>query len=514
MKKRFVIHPIFFAIYPILALYAYNIDQVFLEEIWRSLFWSVGITIALFLVLRIITRDWERAGLICSLALALFFSYGHVYALIVGKSIGTFMFGRADYLAAIWASAFIILAWFILRKLTYTEKITELLNLISLFLLIIPTFRIIQFNFHNAQIETVTPSEEAPHTTKPDPDSLPDIYYIILDGYGRADVLDEYYEYDNTAFIHHLEETGFCIADNSHSNYAQTALSLASSLNYTYIQDIIDLGETKVSDRSHLANLVKNNRVRAFLSELGYQVVAVESGYSVTEWNDADIYLASSTRLNTFETLLASSSAAALMIDRLIPAWYRERISSILDGMSQIPMHESPKMVFIHLTIPHPPFVFGPNGEPLPGQGFREGNYYDGSIDEYIEGYRGQITYVNQRITTFINQIISDSDPKPIIILQSDHGPGAYLNWDTIEQTCLRERMSIFNAIYLPKVACNQLDRSITPVNTFPWIFNHYFNTEIDYQVDRSYYSLWSSPYDLIDITESLDTCNHPLVGD
>lgn len=182
----------------------------------------------------------------------------------------------------------------------------------------------------------------------------------------------------------------------------------------------------------------------------------------------------------------------------------------ILEQLNMVPSLESPKLVFAHITAPHPPFVFGPNGEPRPAKSFKDGNYYEGTTQEYIEGYRGQVAYLNQRLVEIIDHILENSDPEPIIILQADHGPGAYLNWDSVEATCLQERMSILNAYYLPGQDCDQFPEAITPVNSFRLIFDRYFNTGVGFTSDQSYFSLWSAPYELIDITDSIDSCNHP----
>ena len=39
----------------------------------------------------------------------------------------------------------------------------------------------------------------------------PDIYYIVLDSYGGADVLKDSYSYDNSEFVNDLQELGFII---------------------------------------------------------------------------------------------------------------------------------------------------------------------------------------------------------------------------------------------------------------------------------------------------------------
>ena len=65
-----------------------------------------------------------------------------------------------------------------------------------------------------------------------------DIYYIVLDGYARGDILKEIYAYDNQPFLTQLEELGFYVADSSYANYNQTRLSIPSALNMAYMQDL------------------------------------------------------------------------------------------------------------------------------------------------------------------------------------------------------------------------------------------------------------------------------------
>ena len=56
----------------------------------------------------------------------------------------------------------------------------------------------------------------------------PDIYYIVLDAYSGADVLEEFYDYDNSAFLDFLKGHGFIIPAVVLSNYPRTALSVSS----------------------------------------------------------------------------------------------------------------------------------------------------------------------------------------------------------------------------------------------------------------------------------------------
>ena len=107
----------------------------------------------------------------------------------------------------------------------------------------------------------------------------PDIYYIIVDGYAREDVLMELYDYDNSEFIDFLEHEGFYVAEKSRSNYNQTDLSLSSSLNMTYLDFIPETRGADARNRTPLAELLKENQVIDFLRLQSYEVITFNTGY-------------------------------------------------------------------------------------------------------------------------------------------------------------------------------------------------------------------------------------------
>lgn len=505
-----VIHPFLFCLYPVIALFALNIDQLRPNEVYRSLIIIFLLTAGSFFLIKLLIRNWQRAGIICSLGLLLFFSYGHVYVLFANKGIP--YLSRADVLAILWAVAFINLAWLSLRKLRKVNDITRFLNIVSIIALIFPVYQIIAFAFTNRSALQITSSPAVEKIIAPTslPATPPDIYYIIVDGYGRADILQELYHYDNSRFLDFLRAKGFYIASESHPNYGQTALSLASSLNMQYMNDLAAQMGPQAASRAPLAEMVQHSQIRSILSQAGYQIVNLASGYTVTEMRDADQFFSQGEKLTSFETTLASGTASVLILDKLIPLWYREQLQANLNILENLPATGSPRFVFGHILMPHPPFVFGPHGEFMPSQGFREGNYFAGTTDDYIRGYTGQMTYLNQRLERIITHILETSPNPPVIILQGDHGAGAFLNWDTVELTCIEERFSILNAYYFPDGNYQRLYPTISPVNSFRVILDTYFNTRLGRLPDYTYYATWAHPYNLVDITPQLDTCNRP----
>ncbi|MDH7512698.1 MAG: hypothetical protein QHH14_07120, partial [Clostridiales bacterium] len=135
---------------------------------------------------------------------------------------------------------------------------------------------------------------------------------------------------------------------------------------------------------------------------------------------------------------------------------------------------------------------------------FSDGTHYHrmapDHIRQYIENYRKQAIFITRRIMVVISQLLSRPSVKPVIILQSDHGPGAYLHWEDPGQTDLRERMSILNAIYFPTQNYHELSEYMTPVNTFRVVFNEVFAEGYDLLPDRSFFSTWSRPYEFHEV--------------
>src|SRR5688572_16082567 len=78
-------YPLVFAAYPILALLAENIGEVKLEAGWRPLVICIVFAGFLFVLLKLLLRDWQRAAFLSTLWMVLFFSYGHIHILLTEK---------------------------------------------------------------------------------------------------------------------------------------------------------------------------------------------------------------------------------------------------------------------------------------------------------------------------------------------------------------------------------------------------------------------------------------------
>ena len=108
----------------------------------------------------------------------------------------------------------------------------------------------------------------------------PDIYYIILDGYARSDVMSKLFGFDNEPFLKRLEQKGFYVARRSTANYCQTPLSLSSSLNAVYLNDLIPADS---HDKEQLNRWTGDGSIVQTLRGLGYRFVTFATGFDETE---------------------------------------------------------------------------------------------------------------------------------------------------------------------------------------------------------------------------------------
>ena len=492
--NRLIYYPFCFAALPILALLGHNIKEVALSVVIRPLVISWIVTILLSLLFYVFIHDWHKSALSTSLTLILFYSYGHVYHTLRDVSELGFELVRHRYFIFVYLIIFLVTLWLIVKRTRGSVDQQEYLNVIGICLLIYPMYQIVHYYWiegHSALAEDSLHHTES-NLYPPDSHDLPDVYYIILDSYTRADSLMEDYLFDNSDFLDSLRELGFYIGECSRCNHCSTITSLVSSLNMDYIPQLQqELKDSWVENEMWL--LIKNSRVRTELEALGYKTIAFDTGTEWTRLRDADMYLGPNEEnlfvqvINPFEALLIKNSAGLLLHDFYelsVLAEKKELYQSInfaiygyelfaktelniLDTLPQLPAIPGPKWAFAHILIPHVPRIFTPSGDIVDDPGFYSG-VGDGPINEEyeIEGYVNEVQFVNHQMLDIVNKIITSSSRPVIIVLQGDHGGkgGSIYN--------------ILNAYYFPKRKDKYLYPEISPVNTFRLIFDSYLGGE------------------------------------
>ena len=303
MKKLSFAHPFLFALASIIYQFLLSSWIVSPDQLIRPLLIFWGLLIVMIFPTYWLVRDWDWTSIMLSIIAVTLFSASEFF--------------QAEIIS-IGAASILWCGYCFVKKYNLKSyHLVNILNLVSTVLLLVVLWGVLMQSsgvtfasmpyFHWGNRERVAVSAPG--------DDLPDIYYIVLDGYGREDILDEYYKFDNSEVIEYLETRSFVVPANVHSNYHRTVLSISSTLNMNYISELV---------------------IDDFESYM----------FSVTPLRILSPYLSRYLYTPTFDR-------------------YRELILYNFTTLSEISKASGRKFVFAHITSPHPPFVFGENGESL-----------------------------------------------------------------------------------------------------------------------------------------------------
>lgn len=519
------------AVFPVLHLLAENLGEAHWSDAPRALVAVLAAAAALVAGCRLLLRGWRAGALLASPAIGLFFLYGALDAW-AQRSLPERLAGAHSTIALAPPAALLLLAALVLWRLRRRDlrPATAVANAVALVPVVLAVSQIAATTARLGSAAFRDTAGELRHVAAPAPglrleraaEPLPDVYYVVVDAYARADVLRKLFGFDNTAFVEALRARGFHVAEHSASNYLSTKLVLPAVLNLDYLDDLAAAMGPDARDEAPLFARIRSNRVVATFRAMGYRIVNVSAGVSLYALGDADrnVDLESALpRLNPFETALLSMTPVPPMVERFGPARspverHRRRVLYGLAEIADLAAEPGPKFVFAHVFAPHNPFVFGPKGR-RPYLDFRLfGRYRDVQYNRFIEAYAGQILFLNQRLLEVVDGILERSEVSPVIVLQGDHGLRLLLQRKP-EDTCLVESFAILNALHLPAGAAGEtreIDAAMSPVNTFRLIFDAYFGTRLGPLENRSYFAHRDGIYDFRDVTEAVDSCS-PIPG-
>ena len=505
------IHPLLVAAYPVVFLFAMNAaEQVTLQPLWTPLLLSVGATAVVSSVLALALRDSHRAALLTTVAVIGFFGYGHAWVAASAVLDSQWPFIVAWVLVV---TIGFVAAW---KAQPISRPLTRGLNVVATLALLLNGGSVARTMVAFGSVGTAGEARPAEvQLVPPDPNDLPDVYYIVPDRYAGVTALKEVYDFDNEPFLRALEERGFEVARRAHANFIKTPLSLVSSLNMEMLDtDALKAEAEDGKDRGPIHRVLRERlAVPSALKELGYQYVHVGNWWTPSATNvDADRTFVYEGQ-DGFGTVLAQTTLLRAFTDADTSPddpwdWrvMRENNLYALDRLDEIPAIPGPKYVFAHLVTTHPPYVHNADGS------FTGRRQVDELGDE--ESYRRQLTYTNTRLLGIVDRIIA-SDPDAVILLQSDEGPfpARYqddewgFRWRDATDAELEEKFGILMAMRVPgaDVESAGFHDAITAVNGFRIIFNARFGTDLPLLPDRT----WAHEdlyrfYDFFEITDRL----------
>ena len=504
-------HPLFFSVYPVIYLYSQCLGTVHYSDAIFPALASMAVAFVGLLFFRFATGDGGKSSLIVTLGCFGIFAYGPFdSSMALTEGFGAV---RTLWFPLLWFFVHAAGIAHIFKSRYSLLKACTFLNLVAMVLLLMVSGTILHHNVLNSRMNQSDHSEPVSliADSMPAGRQLPDIYYVIFDGYGRQDNLKRIFNHDNFEFLNFLSDSGFFVASESFANYPQTYLSLSSSLNYSYLDSLKEKysGQNSVQP---LIEMIQDNRLIKKLREYGYKSVAFSSGYSGTEIRTADVYFSRSVFGREFlDTLINMTFLAALKLpffDMSISQAdiHRERVRQTMRDLVALKLH-TPTFVFSHIISPHPPFVFDAEGNPVNVMErftLWDGSHWGSDQDLYRRLYKDQLVYLNTLMKEMVAGLIKKDNRPKIVILQSDHGPGSGLNWQDIDKTDLKERFGILNAIYFSDGDQTGLYPGMTPVNTFRVILNRITGEKLELLPDRSFFAPWFGRYRFVEVTEKL----------
>jgi hypothetical protein len=505
-------HPLLLAAFPVLALFSANVrEDLGLGDVAVPLGVVLASTVVVLALAAAAYRNVPRAAVATSAWVVLFFSYGHVWDMVArGADTVRSVLLREDVLLAVWVLLAVLAAVLAARLRDRLPVVTRVLNIVGMFLVMINgaaiAFELVVARASSADVEDAVPLRS--------PEDPRDVYYIIMDRYGRADTLRDEFGYDNEPFLDFLRDRGFVVASESAANYPKTAHSLAASLNMTYLDHLTSRQGRGSDDWGPVYAMLRRFRVAESLQAIGYRYVHLGSRWEPTRIDPgADVN--ATTGLSEFGQVLYETTAAepvarrlGLFTEQLDPrVRERRRLLEQFRLLRELPEDDRPTFTFAHILLPHEPYLFEAHGSPV--------SEAEEAARSRPRNYVGQLAFTNRMLRGVVQRLLAGPDGRdPIVILQADEGPHPvrYLynqvsfRWPLATLAELREKLWILNALYLPALDGSPVYPDLTPVNTFRMVFREYFGADLPPLPDRTFVFVDQRHlYDFVDVTERLE---------
>ena len=304
----------------------------------------------------------------------------------------------------------------------------------------------------------------------------PNVYWFIFDAYARADVLEDYFGYDNSEFIEALADRGFDVKDAALANYASTKLSISTTASMDYFIPT----DAPLHPSMWTAPLQGFNPVVGQFRDLGYRYIHAEPGGNNLKTRCGgieDLCIKSAPKgmisISEADVGLLQLTPVFPIIRRLAPNLLSFDFTKIEDVTGRLDFgSQEPFLLFAHILSPHPPQRFDE------ACGLIAQVEFDLAGEDYSElvgGYLNDLKCLNREILVAVDMIMARDQSDPIIILQSDHGfRGTQLRPVREEVRVPLELVSFANlhAMRMPESCVTRTGEEFSPVNTFRIVFS------------------------------------------
>jgi Sulfatase len=366
-------------------------------------------------------------------------------------------------------------------------RISQALNIVLVVMLLLQLGRAVSYQAGRPAVPAATAASAAAASA-----SRPDIYVVLLDGHGRADVMARDYGYDMSSFESALEGLGFSVAGQSRANHVLTRFSLAVLFNGRPLSELGQDLNAPADERLAYAAL-ESNSAEAMLRGAGYETIVVGSGFEHLALRGADRYIDVGPR-NELEESLIASTAVGGVIDQAtggLVAAMRDRTLGEVDQLAALvrEVSSTPRFVFIHLPTPHWPIALNADCSLRPTDGYslgaiaRDNHKGDATAVRLLAD---QTRCVDSLVVPVVRDLV-ERDPNAVVILFSDHGPEELLDWREPDEPGLGDRFANLFLARTPGQA-DLFPDDVTLVNVMPILLNAYLGTDLPLHPDDLFY--------------------------
>jgi hypothetical protein len=472
---------VLFAAYPLLSLFEQNQTELPLSVIWSPLAVTIAATAALYGVLMLVFRSWTKAGALTALAVVAFFYYDTFKGDISGLHLSN------GLVLTVWLVLCAAAAVLVARTRRSLVNLTFGLGVIAAVLAAVPAISIASYQHDHPMVRASDPRLWASALPPPAPAARrPDIYVIIPDDYARGDVLRQYFQYDNRAFVDQLKRRGFTISGQALTAYSDSESNIAAELNMDYLNGLPRiLGKTS-QDVRPLKTLIQDNRAARLAKSLGYRYVHLDSDEVTFSGGNPQISPVSTP--DSFQSLWLKKSVLSEIggpvgfNDGGANERFRRSIRSAFSRLDAVPRGQGPKFVVFHTLVPHDPYIFGARGESVT---------FPSTADNVIHSrlgmayYLRQLKFVEGKLLQTVDRIRARSKEPPVIVIQSDEG---FESAGTFPEEVSRDiRVKGLVALSLPGVTGVSAPQPPNAINTLRYVYNRLFGTHYPMLRSASY---------------------------
>lgn len=420
-------------VYPVLFVYFYNIKEAAFTQVFSPIIIFVLVGLVAWLVFWVLSATMSKGSFIAMIFMVVFINYS-----LIDDSIRVLIPGwRWWRIAPVVFFFFINLALTLRLFVVGTEadvnlsKIVMAIGTIYMALTIFNAFGGINSFVSISRgkeplLEDGFFSAKERRSSQISDGKRSNFYFFIFDEYARQDILEKYTGYDNTPFLDGLKRKGFSVSNSSYSSSIFTQVSVGNLLHYN------SLYRTK---EETLGGIKKPPLLIAF-KNAGYKIYTTTMSYQFDK-DLVDTELESSTTLTglSIKQTVFSKSFIAYLSPNSDENHRESRLALLKQVSDLVEVHtEEPKFLFFHIMLPHEPFVFDKDGDPVAYE-----NMYNWADVKY---YVGQLQFSSIKINQMIDSVLKN-DPDAVLLIQSDHGPRFFGDINDFE------KKACFNSLYL-----------------------------------------------------------------